>query len=130
MMAVMEPRRFGRRPRSMRVVAATVCLGAIWLAGCTVKAPDPEPAPSPSVVQSVNHYVLATGCGIREARLGDDIYRATPMIYPPPEPWGRPIQVGTMTVYDDGTARFGAPGGLEALFVLDPDAQELPGCLS
>jgi hypothetical protein len=94
-------------------------LAALVVAGCgTSNAPDP------TVV--IEDFELYTHCGIQEAKIGDTFYAASPVLDDgsgnPPAGWGNPSQVGTMTVPSDGTARFSAPGGLEADFEVRPGA--------
>jgi hypothetical protein len=84
-----------------------------------------DPSAEPTLV--LTDYELYTHCGVREAKVGDDFYLASPELGAsgnPPSGWGNPSQVGTMTVYADGTARFSAAGGLEAAFVIRPGATE------
>lgn len=80
-------------------------------------------SPASRVIQSFDLY---THCGIREAKIGSDFYAASSVLDDgngnPPTGWGNPYQVGTMTVYVNGTAHFSAPGGLEADFHLRPGA--------
>jgi hypothetical protein len=65
---------------------------------------------------------LYTHCGVAEAKIGSNYYAASPVLDDgngnPPTGWGNPGQIGTMTVYGNGTAHFSAPGGLEAEFHL------------
>lgn len=74
----------------------------------------------------IHGFDLYTHCGIREAKIGSDFYAASAVLDDgngnPPTGWGNPYQVGSMTVYADGTAHFSAPGGLEADFHLRPGA--------
>ena len=102
------------------------------LAGCaappTARAPEASSAPATALV--IDPYDLYTHCGIREAKIGDDYYVATPPLSDgsgnPPYGWGNPGQSGTMTVYDDGTARFSA-GLLGATFTLRVGATDWLG---
>lgn len=112
----------------MRAAVVGVAV-SVLLAGCGAGSagagPTPStPVPSPSVVQVVRDFALYTHCGVREARVGDRYYEATPVLDDgagnPPRGWER--AVGTMTVLSDGTAHFSAPGGLEADFRERPNA--------
>jgi hypothetical protein len=112
-------------------------LSLLAVAGCgsgttPVASPDPSVGAPSRVIQE---FVLSTHCGIREAKVDNDFYTASPLLFAdgnrtspppgwgnPPKGWGNPVQVGTMTVYEDGTAHFSAPGGLEADFRLRPGA--------
>ena len=84
---------------------------------------DPSASANSRVIQAFDLY---THCGIREAKIGSDFYAASTVLDDgngnPPMGWGNPYQVGTMTVYANGTAHFSAPGGLEADFHLRPGA--------
>ena len=96
------------------------------VAGCgSTTTPITPQGPSASVSSRVvTAFDLYTHCGIRSAKIGSDYYIASPVLDDgegnPPEGWGNPGQVGTMTVYGDGTAHFTAPGGLDADFLLRP----------
>lgn len=107
----------------MRLAVAGLLL--LTLAGCGSPAASPEPSASAST-RVIEGFELYTHCGIREAKIGGDFYTATPVLADgngnPPGGWGNPGQVGTMTVDGNGTARFSAPGGLEADFRLRPGA--------
>ena len=109
-----------------------VALGAglltLAMSGCT-SAATPQASQEPSVAVGghvIRAFDLYTHCGIRETRIGGEYYAASPVLDDgsgnPPSGWGNPGQVGTMTVYGDGTARFSAPGGLEANFRVRPGA--------
>lgn len=107
----------------MRLAVAGLLL--LTLAGCGAPAASQEPSASAST-RVIEGFELYTHCGIRETKIGGDFYTATPVLADgngnPPGGWGNPGQVGTMTVYGNGTARFSAPGGLEADFRLRPGA--------
>ena len=113
----------------MRAVIGGVAV-TLLLAGCGAGNATPpvassaSPAPSVSVVRVVRDFELYTHCGVREARVGERYYEATPVLDDgagnPPRGWER--AVGTMTVLSDGTAHFSAPGGLEADFRERPNA--------
>ena len=107
----------------MRLAVAGLLL--LTLAGCGSPTASQEPSASAST-RVIEGFELYTHCGIREAKIGGDFYTATPVLADgngnPPGGWGNPGQVGTMTVYGNGTARFSAPGGLEADFRLRPGA--------
>jgi hypothetical protein len=102
---------------------ALVMVIAVALGGCASDggglASDSSPSPSP--VRVIDPYELSTHCGVREARIGDDFYVATPQLIDgngsPPEGWANPGMSGVMTVYDNGTARFAA-GSVGATFTL------------
>jgi hypothetical protein len=100
---------------------ALVLALAVALGGCASQVPPtPIATPSaPTAVRVIDPYDLRTHCGIREARVGHDYFVATPPMGDgnPPSEWGNPDQTGTMTVYDDGTARFSA-GDLTATFTV------------
>lgn len=109
----------------MRAVIGGVAVTLV-LAGCGAGNATPpaassaSPAPSASVVRVVEGFELYTHCGVREARVGDRYYEATPVLDDgagnPPPGWSHGDTVGTMTVRSDGTAHFTAPGGLKAEF--------------
>ncbi len=108
-----------------------IATAALALAACSTAVPASAPTPrTPSSSRAVSAYVsdfeLSTYCGVREARVGDSYYEATPVLDDgqgnPPPGWSRGSTVGTMTVYADGTAHFSAPGGLEAEFRVRPNA--------
>lgn len=111
----------------MRFVGGGLLLVAA-LSGCASAAtPDASKHPSSSVSSRViPGFELYTHCGVREARIGNDFYYATPVLDDgsgnPPRGWGNPYQTGTMTLRGDGTAHFASPSGLEAVFRLRPGA--------
>ncbi|HEY7859090.1 MAG TPA: hypothetical protein VIC82_11390 [Candidatus Nanopelagicales bacterium] len=96
---------------------------AVALGGCASEGGSTIPGASlsPSAVHVIDPYYLYTHCGVTQAKIGDDFYVATPQLSDgsgnPPDGWGNPHQSGTMTVFDDGTARFTA-GSLVATFAL------------
>jgi len=102
------------------------------LAGCASQgiASTAEVPKTASTLRVIDDYDLYTHCGIREARIGNDFYVATPQLNDgsgnPPAGWGNPAQAGTMTVYDDGTARFTA-GSRVATFALRKNASDWLG---
>lgn len=111
----------------MRSASGAILL-LLVLAGCA-SAPAPAASKDPSVSGSsrtLQGFDLYTHCGVREAKIGSDFYSASPVLDDgngnPPPGWGNPGQIGTMTVYANGTARFAAPGGLEADFRIRPGA--------
>lgn len=117
------------RPTSLAGAAVVVVL----LAGCAAAGARGQatgsagdPTPRADVVEVVEDYALYTHCGVREARVGDQFFVADPVLDDgsgnPLPGWGRGSTVGTMTVYDDGTARFVTAGGLQATFRLRPGA--------
>jgi hypothetical protein len=111
-------------------VAVLVLAVAAALTGCgsSGATTDPVATSAASVVRVIEPYKLYVHCGIREDRIGDTFYAATPVMDDgsgnPPKGWDNPYQTGTMTVYDDGTARFTATGGLEATFKARPGATD------
>ncbi len=113
----------------MRRTSAAL-LVAITLTGCGTAAATGSGsagvvAPSAST-RTITGYDLYTHCGIREAKIGDDYYVATPELSDgsgnPPAGWGNPYQSGTMTVRPDGTAQFTDAAGHEATFARRPGA--------
>ncbi|MFN8146021.1 MAG: hypothetical protein U0R76_01035 [Candidatus Nanopelagicales bacterium] len=111
--------------------APIIAASALALSACSTAVPaSAPPTAAPSASREVSTYVsefeLYTHCGVREARVGDRYYEATPVLDDgqgnPPPGWGRGSTVGTMTMYADGTAHFSAPGGLEADFRVRPNA--------
>ena len=108
--------------------ASGALLLLLAVAGCG-SATTPTPTQDPSASASsrvIQAFDLYTHCGIREAKIGSDFYTASPVLDDgngnPPIGWGNPGQLGTMTVYSNGTAHFAAPHGLEADFRLRPGA--------
>jgi hypothetical protein len=109
-------------------LASAALITLLTVAGCgSTTSPstsqDPSASASSRVIQAFDLY---THCGIREAKIGNDFYAASPVLDDgngnPPAGWGNPGQIGTMTVYSNGTAHFTAPGGLEADFLVRPGA--------
>jgi hypothetical protein len=117
----------------MRIRSLVLLLAlALGVAGCgnagaqvgarsePTSASVPAVEPKSASVPAIDRYELYTHCGISEAKVGSDFYQASPALNDgegnPPAGWGNPYQVGTMTVHDDGTAQFVAPGGLKATF--------------
>ncbi len=109
-------------------LASGALLLLLGVTGCgsatqPIASGSPSASAPPRVIQAFDLY---THCGIREAKIGSDFYAASAVLDDgngnPPTGWGNPSQVGTMTVYADGTAHFSAPGGLEADFRLRPGA--------
>jgi hypothetical protein len=111
----------------MKFASGAVLL-LLAVSGCgSATNPITSQAPSASArTQVIQSFDLYTHCGVREAKIGSDFYAASPVLADsgmnPPTGWGNPGQVGTMTVYGNGTAHFSAPGGLEADFHLRPGA--------
>ncbi len=108
-----------------------IAASAVLLAGCSGAPLAPAStgataSRTPAVASVVADYSLYTHCGVREARVGDQFFVADPVLDDgsgnPLPGWGRGSTVGTMTVYDDGTARFVTAGGLEATFRVRPGA--------
>jgi hypothetical protein len=108
-----------------------IVTAALALASCATSTPagappTASPASSRAVAENVSEFELYTHCGVREVRVADRYYEATPILDDgqgnPPPGWSRGSTVGTMTVYADGTAHFSAPGGLEAEFRVRPNA--------
>lgn len=113
----------------MRFASGAVLL-ILALAGCG-STTTPAASQNPSAIAKsriIPAFDLYTHCGVREARIGGDFYAASPVLDDgngnPPTGWGNPGQIGTMTVYGNGTAHFSAPGGLEADFHLRPGATD------
>ena len=110
--------------------ASSALLVIIALAACgSAITPAGSQGPSASAKGHVTPaFDLYTHCGVREAKIGSDFYAASPVLDDgngnPPTGWGNPWQIGTMTVYGNGTAHFSAPGGLEADFHLRPGATD------
>ena len=80
-----------------------------------------------AVQRTIDRFHLLTHCGIVETRVGNDYYRATPPMkgldgLGPPAGWDDPFEVGRMTTFSDGTARFNGPSGHNASLVLRPEA--------
>jgi hypothetical protein len=108
--------------------ASGALLLLLAVAGCgsatnSIASQDSSASATSQVIQAFDLY---THCGVREAKIGSGFYLASPVLDDgngnPPAGWGNPDQVGTMTVYGNGTAHFSAPGGLEADFHLRPGA--------
>jgi len=110
----------------VKLVGAAMLI--VTLTGCgSVTTPTTSQDLAASVSSRViTNFDLYTHCGVREARIGNDFYYASPVLDDgngnPPSGWGNPYQMGTMTVLGNGTAHFSAPRGLEADFQLRPGA--------
>lgn len=105
---------------------ALVLVLALTGCGSATARPVSQGQPVSASSRVIQAFDLYTHCGIREAKIGSDFYAASPVLDDgngnPPTGWANPEQVGTMTVYGNGTAHFSAPGGLEADFRLRPGA--------
>lgn len=113
-----------------RWVGGATAVIVICAAGCTAPASavpgQPLNSPAARNVGATNPYDLYTHCGIREARIGNDYYVASPILDDgqgnPPAGWGNPSASGTMTINPDNTADFRDTAGHRAHFVLRPGA--------